>query len=428
MKTRSKIGLLSMLVVLGGCHSGNDSGAASNDGGASREVEHAVDSDSSVKPEPAVEDQTQVVPHGEARGESQSSPAEKLAPSPAESDDVAEDDVADSVPKYRVISELPDGSREVAVEIVVSVPVQVQYEVQREDGSTEIRTETEYRQEARERILVVPAGADLEEYLREHVSDATESNPDLSTDRPGLHPETALLRTLEDGTRIVRLSYTPPSPVIDEDDSEIEDDSRSGTEVTPQPVGLAEDLLVGPDIDVSDAAENFNDRIDEIRFLRDRADFMIQVDRNEEAIALLDQVGTIAVPSIDELWLRFIATDNRNDYESSLRYIERLSEANPDDPKAKSALAWLLATCPDDARRDGPRALNLAEAACDATDFSNPNLLSTLAAAHAENGDFSKALEYVQRAISIVEAPVETEQIDSYLLGLNQAKPDRKMI
>jgi tetratricopeptide (TPR) repeat protein len=59
---------------------------------------------------------------------------------------------------------------------------------------------------------------------------------------------------------------------------------------------------------------------------------------------------------------------------------------------ALDGLAWILATDPDPARRDGEQAVALAERACERTGREHPAPLATLAAALAERGDFAGAL------------------------------------
>lgn len=70
----------------------------------------------------------------------------------------------------------------------------------------------------------------------------------------------------------------------------------------------------------------------------------------------------------------------------------------PDHPELLNNLAWLLATSPDDAVRDGTEAVRLAERACDLTDRREPQLLGTLAAAYAEAGRFEDALRVAESA------------------------------
>jgi len=72
-------------------------------------------------------------------------------------------------------------------------------------------------------------------------------------------------------------------------------------------------------------------------------------------------------------------------------------------------LAWLLSTHPDDALRDGVEAVAIANAACKATNNEIPHLFGTLAAAHAETGDFTAALAAIDEAIRISESHNDTE-------------------
>lgn len=63
-------------------------------------------------------------------------------------------------------------------------------------------------------------------------------------------------------------------------------------------------------------------------------------------------------------------------------------------------LAWILATTPEDALRDGAEAVRLAELACETTDRRNANYLDTLAAAYAEVGRFDDAVKTVDLALT----------------------------
>jgi len=80
----------------------------------------------------------------------------------------------------------------------------------------------------------------------------------------------------------------------------------------------------------------------------------------------------------------------------------RALELAPQDAATHNALAWLLATSPEDQLRDGRRALELAETACDLTHWENASFLDTLAAAHAECGQFDEAARWVGQALALV--------------------------
>ncbi|HZL42887.1 MAG TPA: glycosyltransferase family 39 protein [Verrucomicrobiae bacterium] len=80
-----------------------------------------------------------------------------------------------------------------------------------------------------------------------------------------------------------------------------------------------------------------------------------------------------------------------------LRQSVRLSHGN--SPEPLKDLAWLLATHPDPALRDGKEALRLAELAIQKSGKEDRNLLAILAAAYAECGRFPEAIAAVQQAI-----------------------------
>jgi Flp pilus assembly protein TadD/4-amino-4-deoxy-L-arabinose transferase-like glycosyltransferase len=64
-------------------------------------------------------------------------------------------------------------------------------------------------------------------------------------------------------------------------------------------------------------------------------------------------------------------------------------------------LAWVLATAPQESIRRSAEALELAGRICKATDYGVPELLDTLAAAHADAGQFDQAISILSRAIDL---------------------------
>jgi tetratricopeptide (TPR) repeat protein len=63
----------------------------------------------------------------------------------------------------------------------------------------------------------------------------------------------------------------------------------------------------------------------------------------------------------------------------------------PEDSVVLNNLAWILATCSDASIRDGTRAVTLAAKAVQISGGRNPHSIRTLAAAHAEVGQFAEA-------------------------------------
>jgi tetratricopeptide (TPR) repeat protein len=86
--------------------------------------------------------------------------------------------------------------------------------------------------------------------------------------------------------------------------------------------------------------------------------------------------------------------------EAVTQYREALG-LNPNLAGALNDLAWILATSPTAEFRDGTQAVQLAERACELTHYGQPLFIGTLAAAYAEAGRFSEAVETAKRALDL---------------------------
>jgi len=96
--------------------------------------------------------------------------------------------------------------------------------------------------------------------------------------------------------------------------------------------------------------------------------------------------------------------------------LEKALALEPDESGVLNNLAWLLATSPDDAIRDGKRAIELARKACEETNWKQAHIISTLAAGYAEAGDFAEARKYSQQAVeSEGSSPEVKKQLEGEL-------------
>jgi tetratricopeptide (TPR) repeat protein len=90
--------------------------------------------------------------------------------------------------------------------------------------------------------------------------------------------------------------------------------------------------------------------------------------------------------------------------DEAMAHLQKALQIEPDSPTIQNSMAWLLATCAEASLRNGPKAVELAQQANAASDGENPMILHTLAAAFAEAGRFSEAVETARRALRLAEA------------------------
>ncbi len=109
----------------------------------------------------------------------------------------------------------------------------------------------------------------------------------------------------------------------------------------------------------------------------------------------------------------------------AVAHLREVLAAHPRDPEALKNMAWVLATSPDPALRDGAKAVELAESATALTPRSDPVIGATLSAAYAETGRFNDALTTAENALQLATnsgnaalTRLLQNQIELYQLGL----------
>lgn len=113
-------------------------------------------------------------------------------------------------------------------------------------------------------------------------------------------------------------------------------------------------------------------------------------------------------------------------YEAALADFEKAVAVAPKFAEGHNALAWLLATCPDDRLRNGKRAIEHASKALALATPADPRHYDTLAAAHAELGDFAKAVAYAEKALAGTDlSPKERGAFEARLALYRGGKPYR---
>ncbi len=128
----------------------------------------------------------------------------------------------------------------------------------------------------------------------------------------------------------------------------------------------------------------------------------------------------------------FLALQSRGDahlnigkHAEAIADFSRALKLKPEDTTLLNNLAWVLATSPEDGLRDGKRAVELATKACEQTEYKTPHILSTLAAALAEDGNFETAIKWSQQAVDL-DDPEHAEQLAKELDSYREGQPWRE--
>ena len=177
------------------------------------------------------------------------------------------------------------------------------------------------------------------------------------------------------------------------------------------------------------------------------ADFRRLVRQNPEDAMLVGQLGLLYLAAkqpreairrfsraIEISPEQFLSLRGRSDAEiaigdhrAAIADLARALELQPDNDGVLNNLAWVLATSPDDALRDGKRAIGYAMKACENTEWKQPHVISTLAAGYAEAGDFEQARTYSRRAVEASdEASDVWQQLKAELDSYESNKPWRE--
>jgi Tfp pilus assembly protein PilF len=124
----------------------------------------------------------------------------------------------------------------------------------------------------------------------------------------------------------------------------------------------------------------------------------------DEGKRLLEEATRLRPAYPEALGTLASTLDGQGKYEEAIGFYRAALKAQPDQDGILNNLAWLLASCPDAALRNGPEAVRLATRACELTGYAKPLLIGTLAAAQAEVGDFQAAITTAERAAALATA------------------------
>jgi tetratricopeptide (TPR) repeat protein len=121
----------------------------------------------------------------------------------------------------------------------------------------------------------------------------------------------------------------------------------------------------------------------------------------DTAIADYNQAIQLDPHYVPAYLCRALITKQRRDFPRAVEELSEISRMAPDNAEVHRVLARILATCDNNAVRDGRRAVAEATRSCELTKWSDPDAVDTLAAAFAETGDYQSAVAWQIKAIEL---------------------------
>ena len=122
---------------------------------------------------------------------------------------------------------------------------------------------------------------------------------------------------------------------------------------------------------------------------------VVRRDLKQYPEAVADFTSALKLRPGDSLSLRNRADAHRDlgEYAKAGTDYRDATKSNPHDAVIHNNYGWMLATCPDEKVRDGKAAMQLARVALEKIGTPTAVIMDTVAAAHAELGEFAKAAE-----------------------------------
>ncbi|WP_321477420.1 tetratricopeptide repeat protein [uncultured Paludibaculum sp.] len=103
----------------------------------------------------------------------------------------------------------------------------------------------------------------------------------------------------------------------------------------------------------------------------------------------------------------------QRDYQGAVKVLREAMRLDPGRLPVLGNLAWLLATCPDQAARNGAEAVVLSERAAELSHRKDPIILDGLGAAYAEAGRFAEAARAADEALKLAEARKDGPMVEA---------------
>lgn len=177
-----------------------------------------------------------------------------------------------------------------------------------------------------------------------------------------------------------------------------------------------------------------------VQILSQLGTFYVIDGQPHKAVEVFSRVLEEDAENVRALHFRADAYLSLGDHAKAIADFERALPAHEDDESVLNNFAWVLATSPDDTLRNGKRALELATKAAEKSGYEKPHVLSTLAAAYAESGDFESAKKWSAKSVELSQKELdaakpddeierlrtELEQLKKELTSYEEGKPVRE--
>jgi protein O-mannosyl-transferase len=132
-----------------------------------------------------------------------------------------------------------------------------------------------------------------------------------------------------------------------------------------------------------------------------RGNVLLTKGRVHEAIVDLETALQIQPNDADAHTCLGNALLRQGSLNEAIAQYENASALAPNDPHSRNNIAWVLGTSSDASIRDGAKAVEFAQQAVGLSGGRDAKFIRTLAAAYAENGQFSEAIAAAKQAVMI---------------------------
>jgi tetratricopeptide (TPR) repeat protein len=175
---------------------------------------------------------------------------------------------------------------------------------------------------------------------------------------------------------------------------------------------------------VADYTRAIELRPEDIDACRRRGQAYLQLRRLREALADFDRVVQLAPHQAEPLLDRGDVHRSLGQWPQAAEDYRQAVALDPRCSRAYRSAAWILATCPLERYRNAELAVQAAEKALDLDGRQDVSYLDTAAAAYASAGQFDKACETLDQAISA--APAQGEMLRRRLALYRRQQPYRE--